>query len=253
MLYWITFPIAKIKILYIIDENLENKGCVLTMYTEKIDELAPEIHLGIRKKIYFGVKRIFDIFISVFGLVIFSPIFLCVAIAIKLDSEGPVIFTQDRIGKNGKFFKFYKFRSMVMGADDILFEMLKEETEQSKEYQINKKMKDDPRITKVGKFIRKTSIDELPQLINVLKGDMSLIGNRPYLPREIVDMGEYYEQVIASKPGLTGLWQTSGRSNTTFEERLKLESEYSEKMSLGLDIKIFFKTFSILFKQDGAD
>lgn len=239
--------------MYIIDENLENKGCVLTMYTEKVDELAPEIHLGIRKKIYFGVKRIFDLFVSVFGLVILSPIFLCVAIAIKLDSKGPVIFTQDRIGKNGKLFKFYKFRSMVVGADDILLEMLKEETEQSKEYQINKKMKDDSRITKVGKFIRKTSIDELPQLINVLKGDMSLIGNRPYLPREMVDMGQYYEQVIASKPGLTGLWQTSGRSNTTFEERLKLESEYSEKLSLGLDIKIFFKTFSILFKQDGAD
>ncbi|MDE5629975.1 MAG: sugar transferase, partial [Bacilli bacterium] len=140
------------------------------------------------------------------------------------------------------------FRSMVDNADEVLFEMLKKDKNVSEEYKINKKLKNDPRITKVGRFIRKVSIDELPQLVNVLKGDMSLIGNRPYLPREKEDMGRYYNDIILSKPGITGLWQTSGRSNTTFTKRCKIEAEYSKNMSLMTDIKIFFKTFIVVFK-----
>lgn len=201
---------------------------------------------------YLVTKRLFDIIISLIGLIILLPIFLIIVIAIKLDSKGPAIFTQDRIGLNGKLFKFYKFRSMVIDADKVLFEMLEKDTEIAREYKKNKKLENDPRITRVGKFIRKFSIDELPQLLNVLKGDMSLIGNRPYLPREMEDMGNYYEKIITSKPGLTGLWQVSGRNDITFKERLKIESKYSEIMSIGLDVQIFFKTFKAVFGRNGA-
>ena len=198
--------------------------------------------------IYHVIKRSFDIIVSALGLIISSPIFLIVIIAIKLESKGPAIFTQERIGKDGNTFKLYKFRSMVMDADKILFDLLEKDLDMTIEYKLNKKLKNDPRITKVGKFIRKTSIDELPQLVNVLFGEMSLIGNRPYLPREKEDMGKYYDDIVKTKPGITGYWQVSGRSETTFEERLKMEAEYSNQSSMKLDLKIFFKTFIVLFK-----
>lgn len=204
------------------------------------------------RKLYFFQKRIFDIIMSIIGLVFLLPVFIIIIIAIKLDSKGPAIFVQERIGKNGKLFKFYKFRSMVENADDVLFEMLKGSSKEAEEYRINKKLENDPRITKVGKIIRKCSLDELPQLLNILKGDMSFIGNRPYLEREIPDMGDYYKDIIKSKPGLTGLWQVNGRSNTTFETRLKLEKKYSEEMCFLLDLKIFIKTFVVVLKTNGA-
>lgn len=162
-----------------------------------------------------------------------------------------MFFCQKRIGKNGKEFNFIKYRSMIVNADDVLFEYLKQNKEAEKEYKINKKLKDDPRITKVGKFIRKYSIDELPQLINIFLGQMSLIGNRPYLPREKEDMGKYFERIVATKPGLTGYWQVSGRSDVSFDARLKLESKYSEICSLKLDIKILFQTFGAVFGRKG--
>lgn len=204
------------------------------------------------RKLYFFQKRLFDIIMSIIGLVFLLPVFIVIIIAIKLDSKGPAIFVQERIGKNGKLFKFYKFRSMVENADDVLFEMLKGSSKEAEEYRINKKLENDPRITKVGKIIRKCSLDELPQLLNILKGDMSFIGNRPYLEREIPDMGDYYKDIIKSKPGLTGLWQVNGRSNTTFETRLKLEKKYSEEMCFLLDLKIFIKTFGVVLKTNGA-
>lgn len=204
--------------------------------------------ISISKSVYLKFKRLFDIVVSSVALVILSPILLGVIIAIRVESKGKAVFTQERIGLNGKLFKLYKFRSMVENADEVLFEMLKNDKEIAEEYKVNKKLKDDPRITKVGRFIRKVSIDELPQLVNVLKGDMSLIGNRPYLPREKEDMGTYYNDIILSKPGITGLWQTSGRSNTTFKTRCKMEAEYSKTMSFRQDIKIFFKTFVVVFK-----
>jgi len=165
---------------------------------------------------------------------------------------GKIIFTQNRIGKNGKEFKFYKFRSMVVNADDVLKELLKQDEELAKEYKENKKFREDPRITKVGKFIRKASIDELPQLINVLKGDMSLIGNRPYLPREKEDMGSFYEDIIKTKPGITGYWQVSGRSDLSFRKRLELEQYYSNHYGFKMDMKIFFRTFSVVLGKNGA-
>lgn len=202
---------------------------------------------------YLVIKRLFDIICSLIGLILTSPIFLLVGILIRLEDGHSPILKQERIGKNGKIFKCYKFRSMVKNADEILFNTLKMDKIVAAEYKKNKKLKNDPRITKVGKFIRKTSIDELPQLINVLKGEMSLIGNRPYLPREIEDMGEYYNDIITSKPGITGYWQVSGRSNVTFNDRLKLESFYSKNRGFKMDIKIFFKTFKVVLFGKGAE
>ncbi len=199
--------------------------------------------------LYLGIKRFFDIVVSLIGLIFLIPIALVVKIMYMISGDfHSIFFTQDRIGKNGKTFKFYKFRTMVPNADKILFELLEKDKELAKEYKINKKLKDDPRITKAGKFLRKTSLDELPQLINIFLGQMSFVGNRPYLPREKDDMGEYFDDIVKSKPGLTGYWQVMGRSDTTFETRCKLEAKYSNEMSLRLDIKIFFKTFLVVLK-----
>ena len=196
---------------------------------------------------YRFIKRFFDISVSLVGIIFLIPITIVIKIIYMCTGDfHSIFFSQNRIGKDGKEFKFHKFRSMVPNADEILFKLLKEDKELAKEYQINKKLKNDPRITKVGKFIRKTSIDELPQIINIFKGEMSLIGNRPYLPREKEDMGEAYKDIVKTKPGLTGWWQVSGRSNTTFEERLKLETYYSNNCSLSLDTKIFFRTFKVV-------
>lgn len=211
-------------------------------------------YLHIKKYIYLGVKRLFDIVLSLIGCIFLLPIALIVKISYILNKDyESIFFSQDRIGKNGKTFKFYKFRSMVVDADKVLEELLKNDKEAKKEYKLNKKLKNDPRITKMGKILRKTSLDELPQLINVLKGDMSLIGNRPYLPREKEDMGIYYDTILKTKPGLTGYWQVNGRSNTTFEERLKLEEYYSNHASLKMDIKILFKTVYVVLFHKGAE
>ena len=207
---------------------------------------------GNDKVLYKFMKRAIDILVSLVALILLSPIFLIVSIMIKLDSKGPVFFLQKRIGLNGKMFKLYKFRTMKLNADKELRAILEKDEAARKEYEENKKLENDPRITKIGNFIRKLSIDELPQLINILKGEMTLIGPRPYLYREKKDMGIYYEKIITVKPGLTGLWQVSGRSNVSFKERLKLDEEYIDNISMKNDIKIFFKTFITIFKKEGA-
>ena len=210
--------------------------------------------ISIRKITYLGIKRLFDIILSLIGCLFLLPIALIVKISYILNKDyASIFFTQDRIGKNGKTFKFYKFRSMVVDADEILKELIKNDKEAREEYKLNKKFKNDPRITKMGKILRKTSLDELPQLINVLKGDMSLIGNRPYLPREKEDMGNYFDEIVKTKPGITGYWQVNGRSNTTFEERLKLEEYYSSHANICLDIKILFKTVYVVLFHKGAE
>lgn len=213
-----------------------------------MQENVMTVEYSLSKTMYLAIKRTFDIVASLISLILLSPVLLIIAIAIKIEDGGKAILVQDRIGLNGKLFKFYKFRSMINDADKILFEMLESDESLALEYKINKKLINDPRITKVGRFIRKVSLDELPQLINILKGDMSFVGNRPYLPREIVDMKPYYENIVKSKPGLTGLWQVSGRSSITFKNRCKIEASYSENMCLSLDIKIFFKTFVVVLK-----
>jgi undecaprenyl-phosphate galactose phosphotransferase len=184
-------------------------------------------------KCFAAIKRIFDVSLALIGIILLLPLFIIIAIAIKIDSKGPVFFKQQRTGKFGKPFTLYKFRSMVVDND------------------VHDFSKGDQH-TKVGKFLRKTSLDELPQIINILKGDMSFIGNRPYLPREIDDMGLYYYEIIKTTPGLTGYWQVSGRSDTSFKKRLELEKYYSNHASLKMDLKIFFKTFKVVLFGKGA-
>lgn len=204
--------------------------------------------ISVTSSIYLFVKRVFDLIISSVLLITLSPLFLIIVITIRLDSKGKAIYTQTRIGQNGKTFKLYKFRSMVLDADKVLFELLEKNPDMKMEYDIHKKLVHDPRVTRVGKIIRKLSLDELPQLLNVFNGEMSLIGNRPYLEREIKDMGRYYEDIVKTKPGITGYWQVNGRSKTTFKSRCKMEADYSKKASLKLDMQIFLKTFKVLVK-----
>ena len=203
---------------------------------------------------YYFIKRLFDIVCALIGCLFLLPISLVVKISYMLSGDfNSIFYTQKRIGQNGKEFNFYKFRSMVPNADDILIKILSENKDLAREYKINKKLKHDPRITKMGRILRKTSLDELPQLINVLKGEMAMIGNRPYLPREKEDMGNHFDMIVKTRPGITGYWQVSGRSDTTFEKRLKLEEYYSYNASLKMDVKIFFKTFETVLFGKGAE
>ena len=222
-------------------------------FDENTKVLKQKEHKSFNEVTYSFLKRTLDITASATALLLLSPVFLVTSLAIRKDSDGPAMFTQKRIGKDGKLFEIYKFRTMVPDANKKLFELLENDEEAAKEYKLNKKLKNDPRITKVGNFLRKTSIDELPQLINVLKGDMSLVGPRPYLPREIDDMEGYYEDIIESKPGITGLWQVSGRSNTTFEERMEFDLEYNENKSFMYDMGLLFKTVGSVLKGEGAE
>ena len=205
--------------------------------------------MEIKGKIYRGFKRIVDIILGCIGLVLLSPVFLILAICIKIDSKGPVIFAHKRIGKNGKEFNMYKFRSMYENAEEMI-ENFNEE--QKREWQENFKLENDPRITKVGKFLRKTSLDELPQIVNIIKGDLSIIGPRPIVDEELEKYGENKEKFLSITPGLTGYWQANGRSNTTYEERMQMELYYIDNQSLWLDIKIFFKTIVSVLKKEGA-
>lgn len=202
---------------------------------------------------YKVAKRTVDIIGATIGVLVLVPMVIGIAIAkVILKDKGPIFYTQNRIGKDGKIFKMYKFRSMVVGADKILEKYLAENEEAREEWRVNKKLKDDPRVTKIGKFIRKTSIDEFPQFINVLKGDMSLVGPRPYLPKEREDIGSYYPYIVAVKPGITGLWQVSGRSDVSFEQRLNLDLEYYENRSAKLYFKILGNTVRKVFLKEGA-
>lgn len=218
--------------------------------------VANEIDRCVEKskvKVYDFVKRFIDIIAGLIGCLILLPLILVVKIINVANKDyGTVFYIQKRIGKNGKEFRLYKFRTMVKNADRKLRKILKENEELREEYETNKKMKNDPRITKAGRFLRKTSLDEFPQFINVLKGEMSLVGNRPYLIREKKHMGNYYKYIVKTKPGITGLWQTSGRSNISFRERLRIEKGYSENYSLRLDFKILLETFKEVVKGNGA-
>lgn len=194
------------------------------------------------------LKRSFDIIASAIGLVVLSPVFLAVAIAIKCDDGGPVFYDQIRIGKNGKKFKMYKFRSMRVNAEDEI-EKLQEHSEVDGAMF---KMKNDPRVTRVGKFIRKTSIDEFPQLLNVLLGQMSIVGPRPPLPREVADYTQYDKQRLYVKPGCTGLWQVTARNSVGFQEMVNIDLDYIQRRSIWLDLKIMFKTVKVIFVPNEA-
>lgn len=199
------------------------------------------------------VKRIVDIFAGIVGALILIPLTAVIYIINKVNHEdGPIFFVQERLGKDGKTFKMLKYRSMVVGAEDKLKEYLSENEEAALEYKEYKKLKDDPRVTKVGKILRKTSLDEMPQLLHLISGKMSLVGPRPYLPGEKEDMGEYYNIIIKDKPGITGLWQVNGRSDVTFQDRLNMDSQYYKEKSLKKDFVILYQTFKHVIKREGA-
>lgn len=201
-----------------------------------------------RSKSYYITKRIIDVAGALTGLILLSPVMLITAAAVKLTSKGPVFFVQERVGKRGKIFRMYKFRSMVEDAEEHL-EDLKNQNEMSGPMF---KIKDDPRVTKVGKFIRKTSIDELPQLFNILNGDMSMVGPRPNLPREVEKFNSYQELKLLAKPGLTCYWQVMGRSSIDFEDWMKLDIKYIEERNTWIDIKLILKTVRVLFGDRNA-
>ena len=222
-------------------------------FEEEFDEVAITIDyseiLAKESILYSVTKRLIDIVGSLCGIILLSPLFLIVAILIKLeDPKGKVFFAQERNGKYPKTFKMYKFRSMVHNAEDLLKDLMDRNEQTGPVFKIN----DDPRITKVGKFIRKTSIDELPQLFNVLKGDMSLVGPRPPIPHEVDQYNSYQMQRLAVKPGLTCIWQVSGRNNIGFDEWVEMDIEYIKTRNLWLDIKLIFKTVGVLFGDENA-
>lgn len=195
-----------------------------------------------------GIKRIIDIIVSTLGLIIFSPILGLTALLIKLEDRGPVFFAQERIGKWGKPFTMYKFRSMIIGADDVKDELL----EKNEAGGVIFKMKRDPRITEVGYVLRRFSLDELPQLYNVLKGDMSLVGPRPHPTSEVADYSLSDRRRLQVIPGITGLWQVSGRSNLPFEKQVALDIQYIESQSLWGDIVLLLKTIPVVLLGRGA-
>lgn len=213
-----------------------------------------KVNTNVNQAVYFKTKRAFDILVGFFGILMMLPLaFIIKAVSICNRDYTSIFYKQQRIGKNGKLFNMYKFRTMVPDADEVLVELMRKNPEFRNEYYQNKKVKNDPRITKIGKFLRKTSLDEVPQFINIFLGEMSLVGNRPYLPIEKEDMGGYFKIITSIKPGLTGVWQVSGRSNTTFQRRLILEKNYSMHRNFKTDLEIIWKTVVQVFKKDGAE
>lgn len=234
---------VKNDILSLEHENIENSKLI----PKNIDR--SRVALKVEKIL----KRLLDILGSFCGLLVLIPLTIGVWIANKLSKDnGPIFYTQERIGQNGEIFKMYKYRSMVVGADEKLNKYLEENEEARAEYKKYKKLKNDPRITKIGKILRKTSLDEFPQFINVLKGEMSLVGPRPYMPKEKEEINGFFKYITSCKPGVTGLWQTRGRSNTTFTDRLTMDMEYYYNHTLKMDIKLLYKTVENVIKKEGA-
>ncbi|MBB6713534.1 sugar transferase [Clostridium gasigenes] len=201
------------------------------------------------KYLYKVCKRIFDIIASLIGIIVLLPIFLILIILVKLDSKGPVFFSHNRLGKDADIIKIYKFRSMVVDAKEVFDNFT---DAQKEEFRINFKLDNDPRITKVGHILRKTSLDELPQLLNILIGNMSVVGPRPIIEEEVEKYGIYSKKLFTVKAGLTGFWQANGRSETTYEERVDMDMYYIDNMSIWLDIKIIFQTVLSVLQGKGA-
>jgi len=229
-------PVASVKADYFFDEQ------VLSFRVE--NNLANPANILL--------KRIFDLTIGLAILICISPVMLLLVLVIKLDSPGPVLFPHKRIGRRGESFNCYKFRTMVTNAQELLAELLKKDNSLRQEWERHYKLKNDPRITRVGAFLRKTSLDELPQLINVLKGEMSLVGPRPITEKEISHFDSYINDYCLVRPGVTGLWQVSGRSEIDYLQRVRLESWYIRNWSLWLDITLIMRTFAAVLAGNGA-
>lgn len=199
------------------------------------------------------LKRAFDIAFSVFSLLVFFPLFLGLAILIRSTSKGPAIYAHERVGRGGKLFRCFKFRSMYADADIRLKDLLQNHPELKDEWDRTHKLKKDPRITPIGKFIRKTSLDEFPQFLNVLKGDLSVVGPRPVVRAEVTKhFKEKAPKILSVRPGLTGIWQVSGRSNTTYAERIVMDETYIDSHNLWLDVKLIAKTVPAMLSKRGA-
>jgi len=227
---------------YTVDENVEVTAI-------RINKSENKIH----KNINLFIKRIVDIIGGIVGIMVLIPLTIIIAIVNFINKEnGPLFYSHKRIGKDGKYFKMYKFRTMVVDADKKLYELLEKDEEMKKEWQENRKLKNDPRITKIGKILRKTSLDEFPQFLNVLKGEMSLVGPRAVVDGEIEKFGIYKKDILSVKPGITGYWAAHGRSDTSYEERVHMEYKYVDNFSVWMDIKILFKTVISVVKKEGA-
>ena len=200
-----------------------------------------------KKYFYKIIKTIFDLLFSSIILIFGLPIFLIIASLIKLSSRGPIFYLQERIGKNKKTFNCIKFRTMHPEAEDILENLITNNEKLRKEFEETHKLKNDPRITNIGKFLRKTSLDEIPQFLNVIKMEMSIIGPRPIVKKEIQKYGKSYIKVISIKPGITGLWQVSGRNNLSYKRRVILDCLYVDNVSPLLDLRIIIRTFGVIF------
>ena len=200
-----------------------------------------------KKDSYKIIKPIFDLFFALIFLVVGSPIFISIALLVKLSSRGPIFFLQKRVGKNKKTFNCIKFRTMHPEAEDILENLMVNNEALRKEFEETHKLKNDPRITNIGKFLRKTSLDEIPQFLNVIKMEMSIVGPRPIVKKEILKYGKSYKKVISIKPGITGLWQVSGRNNLSYKRRVILDCLYVDNMSPIIDLRIIIRTFGVIF------
>ncbi len=198
------------------------------------------------------IKRVLDLTLGSLLAIISCPLLLVTALVIWLDSPGPIFFTHERLGLNGKKFRYIKFRTMGVGADQRLGELLKNDNYARQEYQVHHKLSNDPRITPIGKTLRKFSLDEIPQIFHVLRGEMSLVGPRPYMPSELHEMGGYSDLILKIRPGATGWWQVTGRHSTTFQQRLQLDLYYMEHWSIWLDLYIILKTVWVLLSGKGA-
>lgn len=223
---------------------------VETLFNEKAILLQIDNNMmKVRNRIY---KRIFDLVASICGTIAISPILFLIAIAIYTSSPGPIIFSHIRIGANGKVFPCYKFRSMVTDAQNVLKQYLANNPAARDEWERDFKLKEDPRITPIGRFLRKTSLDELPQIFNVIKGEMSLVGPRPIIDKEIIKYGEYINDYYLVRPGMTGYWQVSGRSDIDYNHRVRMDSWYVRNWSLWQDIVMLFKTIGVVMGRKGA-
>lgn len=206
-------------------------------------ETKIDITISSSTKFYKIIKRVTDVLFAIIGIICLLPVLLLIAILIKVDSKGPIIFKQKRVGYKGKEFEMYKFRSMIVNAEELKERLVAQNEMSGPMF----KMKEDPRVTKIGRIIRKTSLDEIPQLINVIRGEMSLVGPRPSLPNEVKEFQGWMMKRLDVRPGLTCYWQVSGRNDIDFEEWMKLDVKYVEECNILVDIKLILKTVLVLF------
>ena len=233
--------------MYRTDDSVDENRRLASVPLSRDEDLA---HVG--GSVALAAKRLFDVLGALVFFAIFFPLFLAVALAVKRSSPGPIFYVQDRVGRGGRAFKFYKFRSMCVDSEGVLTAFLNSDPEARETWDKYQKIENDPRITRFGRFIRRTSLDELPQFWNVLRGDMSLVGPRPCMVQQQVMYGRSWTTYCSVRPGLTGLWQVSGRNLLTYRQRVELDVKYVRSWSLILDIEILFKTLKVVLAGSGS-